>query len=218
MSDELLDEVDNLIDDKIIGEEISSIEESDLENTDLDLPEEQFTLKKTSWTKRITTAVGSVFLLLISFSLVGVLTYQLWLKQALPDALISPVTAIVPLIDPVIKDVSARYDITLPVRRDLNNIQLVSANTEAHPSRASTILLRVSFLNRAKIEQPLPDLELSLTDEDGRIVSRRSFLPKDYLYNNATKNIISSNELKKVTIELLAFPKHAHGYELKIID
>lgn len=210
LSDELLDEVDNLIGTKVIG---NAINYADLQ----DEPTELFSIKP-SWPKRIKMATGLLALVLVGVVLLSGLTYQLWLKQVLPESLISPVSAIAPLINPIVEKVTQQYDLTLPIRTDLNNLQLVSAHTQAHPTRASTILLRVSFLNKAKIKQPLPNLELSLTDENGRIVSRRSFSPLDYLYNNATDNLISSNELKKVTIELLAFPKQAHGYELKMVN
>jgi hypothetical protein len=60
-------------------------------------------------------------------------------------------------------------------------------------------------------------LELTLTDEGGRLVSRRSLSPDDYLHNNRLQNRMRANELRQVVIELLAFPKQAHGYELKLL-
>ncbi|MFT4630851.1 MAG: hypothetical protein ACI8PV_001982, partial [Dinoroseobacter sp.] len=32
------------------------------------------------------------------------------------------------------------------------------------------------------------------------------------------ENTINANELKRVTIELLAFPKQAHGFELRLLN
>ena len=124
------------------------------------------------------------------------------------------------VIEPVATPIRQKledYNVVFPDRKNLNGLQLLAADVEAHASRASTILLRVSLINRAKISQALPTLELTLTDADGRLVSRRSLKPEDYLYNNRTANTIGSNELKKVTIELLAFPKQATGYELRIL-
>ena len=106
----------------------------------------------------------------------------------------------------------------LPSRRNLSQLELASARTEAHPTRPSTTLLRVSIINHASIEQPLPWLEMSLSDAEGKLVSRRSLSPRDYVYQNATNNLIGARELKKVTIELLSFPKQATGYELKILN
>ena len=111
-----------------------------------------------------------------------------------------------------------QLDIQLPQRRNLKELTLLSADIEAHPSRASTILLRISLLNRAQITQPLPWLELSLLNVEGSTIARRSLDPDSYLHNNRSASQIRSNELKKVTIELLSFPKQATGFELKIID
>lgn len=224
LSDELLDEVDSLVTDKLIGDELSETEisdeihASDVDDDDAGDDVDQPLILRPSWRSRVTSAVFSSFLLLVCLALLIGLSYQLWLKQALPESLVKPLSIVMPFVNPIVENVTNQYDITLPVRQDLNNLQLISAHTEAHPSRASTILLRISLLNKSKITQPLPKLELSLTDEDGLIVSRRSFSPNDYLYNNATENLISSNELKKVTVELLAFPKQAHGYELKMVN
>lgn len=206
---ELIDQVDSLIDSKLLN---TAVDGSDQNTT----PSEPFSLKP-SWQSQFKQALSLFSGVMIALILLSILTYQLWLKQSLPEYFDQPVAFAQKLLAPLASLVADQGGFDLPVRQDLNNLQLLSAKTEAHPTRASTILLRISFLNRAAIDQPLPWLELSLTDEDGRLVSRRSFSPNDYLYNNATENLISANELKKVTIELLSFPKQAYGYELKMV-
>jgi hypothetical protein len=106
----------------------------------------------------------------------------------------------------------------LPRPSNLSGIALISAVSEPHPSRASTTLMRVSFLNRSSVEQSLPWIELTLTDEGGKVVARRALKPEDYLFNNSTQANIGPHELKKVTIEMLAFPKMATGFELKMLE
>lgn len=208
LSDDLIDEVDILIDSKLIGKE----DKTDQSNPIID----DFNLKK-SRSSRFKYGLSSLFMIFLCCSLLSVLVYQLWLKQLLPVPLANPVAVAQKKLSPLANKISEQYGYTFPIRKDLNNLQLVSARTETHPTRASTMLLRVMILNRAKIEQPLPSLELTLTDENGRLVSRRTFAPNDYLYNNATGKLIEVNELKKVSIELLTFPKQAHGYELKMV-
>jgi hypothetical protein len=157
-------------------------------------------------------------LALMAMLLIAVLGYQLWLKQAAPILESTQLaTTLEPLSKPF-KNQLKKYDVILPERRNLNQLELLSARTEAHPTRSSTILLRASLINRAKISQPFPWLELSLSDEDGRLVSRRALAPNDYLHNNRLENTINANELKRVTIELLAFPKQAHGFELRLLN
>jgi len=157
-------------------------------------------------------------LLVAGLALGGSLVYQLWLKQLIswPDDKRLQ-AKLAPLIEPIEKNLD-QFEVTIPVRRNLSKMKLLSAQTEAHPTRSSTTLLRVSIVNRAIISQPLPWLELSLTDAEGRLVSRRSLPPKDYAYNNQIDDVLGPNELKKVTIELLKFPKQAVGYELRMLN
>jgi len=223
----LIDEVDQLIEDKIIAsplaaevadqiEDISTNEMDSSERDVSDIPEGKFKIRRPK-VKLFRTFFLTPLTLALVISLSGVLLYQLWLKQIIfwPD---QPLVQrlIAPLSKPV-KQQLEKYNVVLPERRNLNGFQLLAADVEPHTTRASTILLRVSLINRAKITQALPTLELSLTDADGRLVSRRSLNPESYLHNNRTKNAIGANELKKVTIELLAFPKQATGYELRIL-
>ena len=157
-------------------------------------------------------------LLIIIAALTATLLYQLWIKQLVifkNDSFIQK--NIAKLSVPVTKKL-AEYEVFLPVRRNLSRLELASAHTEAHPTRSSTTLLRISIINHAEIEQPLPWIEVSLTDAEGHLVSRRKLSPNDYVYQNATNNLIGARELKKVTIELLSFPKQATGYEVKMLS
>jgi len=160
----------------------------------------------------------SPFLLIIIAALSIAFTFQLWQKQMIswPDRK-DVRSTLEPITTPILKKLN-EFDIIIPDRRSLGSLQLQSATTEVHPTRSSTLLLKVSLINKAKIEQSLPWLELSLTNREGKIISRRSLSPKDYIHNNRISGIIKPNELKKVTIELLSFPKHAAGYELRLLN
>ena len=161
------------------------------------------------------TLLLGVFCLILLCGLI----YQLWHRQALPwldDE--NLVNIIEPIAQPIVGLLSESLGVKLPIRKDLKNLQLLSARTEAHPNRSSTILLRVSLINHSEISQPYPWLELSLTDENGRLIARRSLTPDNYLHNNQVDGFIGARELRPVTIEFLSFPKQAHGYELKILN
>lgn len=212
----LIDEVDSLINNKLINISSAVIASADTQNSKINL-ETPFNLDRKPKVRSRAWLLAP--LLLIVVALLGVaLVYQLWMKQIVAfknDSFTQK--KIAELSIPLAKEL-AKYDVTLPVRRNLSQLELASAHTEAHPTRASTTLLRISIINHAEIEQPLPWLEMSLTDTDGRLVSRRNLSPGDYVYQNATNDLIGARELKKVTIELLSFPKQATGYELKILN
>lgn len=237
---ELTKEVDHLIDSKLIkqkrieqstankeplankepspNEDNSTNDMADKESQanapELNLP---FSIEKKS-NRRAAHWLTIIILFLFSLVLITALAYQLWFKQWLN---LDDNSSIQKIINQSIVFTNQRlkeFDIQLPQRRKLQDLTLLSAQLEPHPTQSSTSLLRISLINRADIAQPLPWLELSLTNAEGRVIARRSLDPDSYLYNNRTNDQIRSNEVKKVTIELVSFPKKAAGYELKIID
>ena len=221
----LIDQVDSLVQNKLLDTEpekgindAPTDQHKIAEKPDVELPYAELFSDKPSSRNRLGALFGGLSLLLIGFCLCSALIYQLWLKQTISwpdDARVQIVLQ--PLVDPVRQKLD-EVGLTVPSRRNLSQMELLSARTEAHPTRPSTILLKVSLINKAQIEQPLPWFELSLTNADGRLVSRRNLAPKDYVFNNRIDNNIGAKQLKKVTIELLAFPEQATGYELRLLN
>lgn len=230
--DQLIDQVDALVEDKLLNDNANlaprsapSFEQEPLAKADAEhsagqeppLPHTPFDLN----TKAVKKGKPWLYVPLLSILIAALsvlLSYQLWIKQLVNFQEESFAHGkFVELTTPLAKELE-KHDIALPVRRNLSQMELLAARTEPHPTRPSTTLLRVSIVNRAEISQPLPWLEMSLTDADGRLVSRRNLSPTDYLYNNNSLSQIGAKELKKVTIELLSFPKHATGYELKLLS
>ena len=161
--------------------------------------------------------LGSALTLLIVI-LVLLMIYQMWFKLILPLDNSPKLAKLMTQAVDVSNQQLRPYGLSLPKRRNLKALTLVTVNVEPHPTRASTVLLRLSLLNNAAFAQPLPWLELSLTRFDGRIIARRQLDPAAYLHNNRNTNQIESKQLQKITVELLSFPKQATGYELKIVD
>lgn len=207
----LINEVDNLVNYELIK---ASTTATDKEKTTSNEP---FKLDRKPKVKSRTWLLAPPLLLLVTL-LSSTLIYQLWIKQliSVPDGSVTQ-KKIVELSIPLAKKLSD-YDLVLPVRQNLNKLKLTSAVTEAHPTNASTTLLRISIINHAEFEQSLPWLEMTLTDADGRLVSRRNLSPNDYIYQNQTDDLIGARELKKITIELLSFPKQAVGYQIKVLN
>lgn len=222
---QLISQVDDLVKRKIIADDdASSPKLADEDSAEQAAEQQEFsavladTSKPRTRGARVTRAILALLVLLSALLLSATLIYQLWLKQVIawPDSNAFQQQSASALA--VAKQGLEAAQIELPVRRNLSQLELVSAITEAHPTRPSTVLLRVSLINHAQIEQPLPWLELSLTNPDGRLVSRRNLAPQDYIYNNRSDASIGPRQLKRVTIELLAFPEHATGYEVRLLN
>lgn len=65
--------------------------------------------------------------------------------------------------------------------RDLRRIHLVSRELRSHPSQTGQLRLSATIVNRAPQAQPWPDLEVTLLDVAGQVVTQRRFSPADYL-------------------------------------
>lgn len=70
---------------------------------------------------------------------------------------------------------------TIPLRRDLKQIELHGQSILPHPRFRNTLLVSVALLNKAPFAQPYPALELTLADFNGALIARRRFQPADYL-------------------------------------
>lgn len=151
-------------------------------------------------------------------ALVAALIYQLWFRQVM---FFDPGSQGDRVVTSVASDINEKIpskNLALPVRRDLSQLELVSARAKQHPTRPSTMLLDVGLINHAKIAQSMPWLELALYSKEGKLVSRRNLSPDDYSYNNDTSLMMTPREYRRLSIELLSFPKHATGYELKLLS
>ncbi len=229
-NDILIDQVDRLVEKKLVKPVQTKTTKAKvkgkarIEPTTSSSTDDLFLERKSS-RKRKRFCITGLFMSLVGFLvcllLISLLAYQAWLKQwfELPQEqlIIERVSLVTEPYQDQAEDLLARYGLSIPQRTNLSLLELLSAQTEPHPTRATTILLKVAIINRAEIAQPLPWLEMTLTDSEGRLIARRNLSPKDYIYNNQTSSLIGANELKKVTIELLSFPKAATGYEIKLL-
>jgi predicted Zn finger-like uncharacterized protein len=74
----------------------------------------------------------------------------------------------------------------VPIRRDLERIAITGRNLSTHPEKPDALQLQLSLVNTAAYEQPFPQLTLSLFNDEGRLIARRTFttdqyLPQDYI-------------------------------------
>jgi predicted Zn finger-like uncharacterized protein len=65
--------------------------------------------------------------------------------------------------------------------KDPGQIQLVSRDMHAHPSRTGILVLSATLVNNAPLRQVLPEIEITLTNSGGQAVAHRLFAAKEYL-------------------------------------
>lgn len=104
---------------------------------------------------------------------------------------------------------------SLPEARDPGAFVVLERSLAPATDAAQALALRVQFSNRAPYAQPLPLLQLSLFDNQQRVLARRSFRPREYLQlATAPQRLVEPEEV--VTIELLLedLGPRATGFEL----
>lgn len=69
----------------------------------------------------------------------------------------------------------------LPLRRDMDQLQLLRAQVTDHPEQESALVASAALVNSADFRQPYPLLKLSLLDAEQNVVGERWFHPRDYL-------------------------------------
>ena len=104
---------------------------------------------------------------------------------------------------------------TVPPRVDIKSIDLVSTSVDPHPVTPGALRVSASLVNRANFEQQFPPLEVTLTDNEGNTVGRRTYLPHEY--RAGTAGNMKPNVLEKVDLDLAQPAESAVGYEIQLV-
>ncbi|MEJ5210461.1 MAG: DUF3426 domain-containing protein [Burkholderiales bacterium] len=157
--------------------------------------------KRARW-RRLGWAAGS--LVLAATALLQIAYFErVWLASHYPQA------------RPVLEALCglARCEIGLPAEAD--RIRLESSELQADPDRPQGVLLSAALRNLAAYPMAYPQLELTLTDSNGRPVARRHFAPRDYLPATARpEQGMPPNEEVTVKLPLQVVGVDATGYKL----
>lgn len=69
----------------------------------------------------------------------------------------------------------------LPPQSDINKIALLNHGVYSHPNIENALMIKATITNQAGFEQPLPIIELSLSNVRGKKLALRRFTPNEYL-------------------------------------
>lgn len=105
-----------------------------------------------------------------------------------------------------------RCSIRLPANPDLLSIE--TSNLEADPQQANLVALNAILRNRARLAQEYPQLELTLTDTQDRLVARRIFTPGEYAKGADLNRGMAPNEEVTVKLNLDLGDLKAAGYRV----
>jgi predicted Zn finger-like uncharacterized protein len=89
----------------------------------------------------------------------------------------------------------------VPIRRDTEQIIISNRALTAHPEKEGVLSLKLEMVNTAAFQQPFPKLQLSLYNDLGKTIARRTFLPNEYRARQYQSNQMMP-KLKAVHVEL----------------
>lgn len=67
------------------------------------------------------------------------------------------------------------------MQRDLQAIEVMDRDVRSHPNTKGALLITATIRNKATYQQPFPDLELSFSDINQKLLAQRRFKPEEYL-------------------------------------
>ncbi len=89
-----------------------------------------------------------------------------------------------PALQPQLSNLCEKLGCDMPLPRQADRLRLEWSELTYVPEHPTLIQLSATVRNLANYEQALPLLELTLTDNQERILARRVFKPQDYLAGN----------------------------------
>lgn len=104
---------------------------------------------------------------------------------------------------------------TIPLPKKAELMSIESSDLEADPLQSNLITLSALLHNRAPHIQAYPNLELSLTDVQDKVVARRTFIPPEYLKMGEDEKLgLAANREISVRLHLDTTDLKPTGYKL----
>lgn len=102
--------------------------------------------------------------------------------------------------------------------QDQDQIQLVSRDMHAHPTRSGILVLSITFVNLAAHKQAYPVLEVTLLDAVNQAVAQRRLQPVDYLRPGADIDAgLAPDVYLPVLLEFSDPGMQAVGFEIRFL-
>jgi predicted Zn finger-like uncharacterized protein len=125
------------------------------------------------------------------------------------------IAAQLPGLKPVLSNYCELLKCTIPLPEKIEMMSIESSDLEADALQPNVVNLTALLHNRAEFTQACPNLELSLTDMQDRVVARRVFTPAEYLKaGEDPKRGLSSNREMNIQLHLDTFDLKPTGYKL----
>lgn len=130
----------------------------------------------------------------------------------------SSVLARDPALRPATLEVCAWLGCEIGPAHDVRLIELAETTIAPHPRYLGALRIRASLVNRAPYAQPLPLMEVTLADSQGKALARRQFKPADYLEpGQAPSEAMAPNVVVGALLDVTTPDEAAVGYEIQLV-
>ncbi len=100
---------------------------------------------------------------------------------------------------------------------DVARIEL-ETSIAPHPRFVNALRIRADLVNRADHPQPLPRMEVTLTDSEGRVLARRVFSSAHYLPPRTATAELIPNIVVRTLLDVTNPDNRAVGYEVRLLS
>jgi len=119
---------------------------------------------------------------------------------------------------PVAKIFCLVFACQAPTPRDLTLLQINNTVVGNHPDIPSALRISTTVTNIAEYEQIYPDVQLTLTDPNGKIISRRTFSPGQYVEGYvAGQELLKSAATETFIFDISNPSQRAIGFEIELV-
>jgi len=106
----------------------------------------------------------------------------------------------------------------IPSPQDIGKIELIDAEVAPHPKFDKALRIKASLVNHADFVQDYPLMEISLTNNNGVVIARRTFSPQEYLEKPRTAvERMAPNITVSALLEITHPDDSAVGYEIQLL-
>jgi predicted Zn finger-like uncharacterized protein len=160
--------------------------------------------------RRQPETAGRFFALVGSLLLIGLLAVQV--RFVLIEEL-----AAIPSARPWLSLFCAMAACDVPTRQEPARIDLAQTRVDLHPDVPGALRVRIHVVNRGRLPQPYPSIQLTLSDKDGRVVGRRTYHASDYLGDDGDR-MLAPGIMSVVTLNLAHPDDNAVGFQADVVS
>lgn len=123
-----------------------------------------------------------------------------------------------PELRPLVQEYCRLLDCEIGPQRRVGLIELTRTAIAPHPGYEKILRIRASMVNRATFAQPYPLMEVTLTNNTGKIIARRSFSHQHYLEPATGMNdILPPHVVVNTLLDVTSPDTSAVGYEIQLV-